>query len=160
MVAHTAIGSIGVGGDRDEAYRAPGGDTRRAIPGPHSLPLLDWIGNTVPILQDPVVQMLELQKRYGDIVSLGRRRAAPILVFSPEYNHYLLSNPDIFYNLDVNSEQSPIQMPKNTAASRLLSGVASMNGAKHKHHRRLLMPGFHKKRAEALCDTIAARTQE
>src|SRR5205814_9518194 len=104
--------------------------------------------------------MLKLQEQYGDIVSLGRRKTAPILVFSPEYNHQLLTNPDIFYNLDVNSEQSPIQMPQNTAASRLLSGVASMNGAKHKQHRRLLMPGFHKSRVEAMCDTIAARTEK
>src|SRR5690242_19962058 len=107
-MANAAIGPVSVG-DRGQAYRAPGGDARRAIPGPRALPLLDWIGNTIPILRDPIVQMLNLQERYGDIVSLGHRKTAPILVFSPEYNHQLLTKPDVFYNLDVNSEQSLIQ---------------------------------------------------
>jgi hypothetical protein len=80
-------------------------------------------------------------------VVLGRRKHAPVVVFSPEYNHQILTHPDILYSLDVNSPDSPIQMPQNTAASRLLSGVAGMNGARHMQHRRMLMPAFHKKRA-------------
>src|SRR5262245_57990969 len=115
-------------------------------PGPRTLPALDWIGNVLCILRDPVVHLLKLQAKYGDIVVLGRRKSAPVVIFSPEYNHQVLTHPEIFYNLDVNSPDSPIQMPQNTAAARLLSGVAGMNGAKHIRHRRMLMPAFHKKR--------------
>ncbi len=133
---------------------------RPIVPGPQALPVLDWFLNALLILRDPVVNLLDLQKKYGDIVAVGRRKSAPIVVFSPEYNHQLLTNPDIFYNLDVNSTDSPIQMPQHTAASRLLSGVAGMNGVKHTQHRRMLMPAFHKKSVEALVDMVAARTEE
>src|SRR6478672_11079036 len=142
-----------------EASKVGGEEADRRPPGPRALPGLDWVGNAIPVLRDPVIRMLELQEKYGDIVALGRRKGAPILVFSPEYNHQILTHPEIFYNLDVNSPDAPIQMPQNTAASRLLSGVAGMNGAKHTQHRRMLMPAFHKKRVEALVDMVASRTQ-
>lgn len=132
----------------------------KAIPGLPSLPLLGWRANVIGLLRDPVMSMLRLHRAYGDIVALGHERSAPICVFSPEYNHYILTNTDLFYSLDVNDSSAPIRMPRNTAASRLLSGVAGMNGENHTRHRRMLMPGFHKKRVDMLRDTIVARTEE
>jgi cytochrome P450 len=126
---------------------------RSSIPGPRT-PLIGWQARLVPVLRDPVVGMLKLQRRYGDIVAFGQSPAAPVLIFGPKYNHQLLTNPGLFYNLDVNSSVAPIRMPQHTAAARLLSGVAGMNGPKHTQHRRLLMPAFHKKRVEMLRDTI------
>jgi cytochrome P450 len=141
-------------------FVSPAGEAaRRRPPGPPAVPGLDWIGNVLPVLRDPVVRLLELQQKYGDIIAMGKRKSAPIVVFSPEYNHQILSQPEVFYNLDVNSPDAPIQMPQNTAASRLLSGVAGMNGPKHIQHRRMLMPAFHKKRVEALVDMVVSRTQ-
>ncbi|MFL5732803.1 MAG: cytochrome P450 [Chloroflexia bacterium] len=134
------------------------GTSRSAIPGPRP-PLIGWQARLLPILRDPVLGMLKLRQRYGDIVAFGQSPAAPVLIFGPEYNHQVLTNPALFYNLDVNSGVAPIQMPRHTAAARLLSGVAGMNGEKHTHHRRLLMPAFHKKRVEMLRDTIVACTE-
>jgi cytochrome P450 len=128
---------------------------RSSIPGPRT-PLIGWQVRLIPFLRDPVVGMLELQRRYGNIVAFGQSPSAPLLVFGPEYNHQLLANSALFYNLDVNSSVSPIRMPQHAAAARLLSGVAGMNGEKHTQHRRLLMPAFHKKRVELLRDTMVA----
>src|SRR5690348_9531506 len=59
---------------------------RSHIPGPRT-PLVGWQVRLVPILRDPVVSMLNLQRRYGNIVTFGQSPAAPVLVFGPEYNH-------------------------------------------------------------------------
>ena len=120
------------------------------LPGPRLSPMLGWWPNVLPMLRDPAISMLHLWYRYGDAVSLGNYRDAPILiVFSPEYNRYVLTNNDIFYSLDVNSGDALFKVPPDTSAARLLSGIASMNGEEHTAHRRLLMPSFHKKRVDA-----------
>jgi cytochrome P450 len=104
--------------------------------------------------------MLKLQKRYGDIVALGQTHDAPVVTFAPEYNHFLLTDTSLFYNLDVNSSAAPLRMPQDTAASRLLSGVAGMNGEEHRWHRRMLMPAFGRKRVDALRDTMVSVIEE
>ncbi|HST03441.1 MAG TPA: cytochrome P450 [Chloroflexia bacterium] len=125
------------------------------LPGPRLSPMLGWWPNVLPMLRDPAISMLHLWYRYGDAVSLGNYRDAPILiVFSPEYNRYVLTNNDIFYSLDVNSGDALFKVPPDTSAARLLSGIASMNGEEHTAHRRLLMPSFHKKRVDALRDSM------
>jgi cytochrome P450 len=112
------------------------------------------------LLRDPAVHLRRLQQTYGDIVRLGPAAGAPVIVFAPEYNHQLLSNPDLFYSFDTSDSASPAQLPRNSAAARLMSGVAGMNGEKHTQHRRMLMPAFHKKRIEGLRDTVVTRTED
>src|SRR5690242_13256512 len=133
---------------------------RTPIPGPPTPPLVGWKAHVIPILRDPVLSMLRLQHKYGDIVALGQNATAPILVFAPEYNHQLLSNPGVFYTLDTNNSDSLIHMPQNTAAARLLSGIAGMNGPKHTQHRRLLIPAFHRKRVDALQTALTTCTED
>ena len=106
------------------------------------------------MLRDPAISMLRLWREYGDAVSLGTARGAPIMVFSPEYNHFVLTHNEIFHSLDVNSGDATLKVPPNTSAARLLSGIASMNGEEHTAHRRLLMPAFHKKRIDALRNSM------
>jgi cytochrome P450 len=106
------------------------------------------------MLRDPAISMLRLWRDYGDAVSLGTARGAPIMVFSPEYNRFVLTHNEIFHSLDVNSGEAMFKVPPNTSAARLLSGIASMNGEEHTVHRRLLMPAFHKKRIDALRDSM------
>ncbi len=130
------------------------------IPGPRPWPMLGWRGHLPQLLRDPAVQLRHLQQTYGDIVSLGPAPGAPVIVFAPEYNHQLLSNPGLFYSFDTSDSASPAQLPLGSAAARLLSGVAGMNGEKHTQHRRMLIPAFHKKRIEGLRDTVVARTAD
>src|SRR6476620_1538115 len=53
------------------------GRGRSSIPGPRT-PLIGWQARLIPILRDPVVGMLELQRRYGDIVAFGQNPSAPV----------------------------------------------------------------------------------
>ncbi len=145
----------------EDAWAAPTQEKPRAkVPSLRAGPALDWRLRMLPLLRDPVVSMLRLQRDYGDIVALGTQGSAPVLIFSPDFNRQLLTNPHLFYSLDVNSSDSPLRAPKGSAASVLLSGVAGMNGEKHTQHRRMLMPGFHKTRVDALCGTVAAVTEK
>ena len=130
------------------------------IPGPRPWPVLGWRGHLPGLLRDPAVQLRRLQQTYGDIVRLGAAPGAPVIVFAPEHNHQLLSNPGLFYSFDTSDSASPAQLPRGSAAARLLSGVAGMNGEKHTQHRRMLIPAFHKKRIEGLRDTVVARTED
>ncbi len=124
------------------------------IPGPGGPPLLDWTVHILPLLADPVVGMLKLQRQYGDIVALGRSSSAPVLLFAPENVYQLLTDTNLFHSADVNSDTSLVRMPADTAASRLLSGVASMNGDTHRQHRRMLLPAFHRQYVDALRDRL------
>lgn len=130
------------------------------IPGPPSLPLLGWRPTALLLLRDPVLHLLRLRRRYGDVVSLGREKGSPVCVFAPEYNHQILTNTSLFYSLDVTDSDAPLRMPRGTAAARLLSGVTGMNGVRHKQHRRMLLPAFHRERVEMLRDTVVDCTQQ
>ena len=130
------------------------------IPGPRTLPLLGWRANALAVLREPAGQLLRLHQTYGDIVALGPETGAPVAVFAPEYNHLLLTNTDLFYSLDVNDSASPIRMPRNSAAARLLSGIAGMNGPRHRTQRQLLLPGFHRKRVDGLVGVMGTLTEE
>lgn len=148
-------------GEHSTMHRQPAASGGRpSMPGLRSAPVLGWRGNALSVLSDPALKMLRLHQKYGDIVAFGQEKKAPVAVFSPEYNHLLLTNTKLFYSLDVTDSASPIRIPRGTAAATLLSGVAGMNGEKHTYHRRLLMPGFHRQRVDMLRDTVVARTEE
>lgn len=146
--------------DQKRAHSAPASEPartkkgRRDIPGPRSVPLAGWWPVVLPMLRDPAMNMLRLWRAYGDVVALGQRKSAPVMVFSPEYNRQLLTHNDVFHSLDVNSGNALIKIPQGTSAARLLSGIASMNGDEHTRHRRLLMPAFHKKHIDNLRDAM------
>lgn len=133
--------------------------SRKQMPGPKTMPYVGWYIYALSRINDPVMGLLKLQENYGDIVSLGPDKRAPVIVFGPKYNHEVMSNPGDFYCLDSTNEHSLIHMPEGSTAARLLAGVTGMNGPKHTVHRRLLMPAFHKKRVESLRDTIVEQVE-
>ncbi len=133
--------------------------THSRIPGPPATPMLGWRGNMLPLLREPVGYMLWLHRTYGDVVTMARGSNDFVFVFSPEYNHQLLSNQSLFYNGEINAPGSVVKIPPGSAALRLFSGITTMNADKHTQQRRLLMPAFHKKRIEALRDRMLTLTE-
>jgi cytochrome P450 len=118
-------------------------------------PLLGWRGGLLPLLRDPIGHMMRLQRTYGDVVALAEGTSPGyVFVFSPEYNHQVLSDQALFFNGAVNAPGSPIRIPPGSPAYRLFSGLTTMNAGKHTQQRRLLMPAFHKKRIEGLRDRM------
>lgn len=145
---------------RTRGRRQTQADASPTIPGPPSAPLLGWRATVISLLRDPALRLLRLQQRYGDVVSLGREKGAPVCVFAAEYNHQVLTDTTLFYSLDVSDSAAPVRMPRDTAATRLLTGVTGMNGPRHRQHRRMLLPAFHRQRVELLRDTIVACTEQ
>lgn len=127
---------------------------RHALPALRSAPVLGWRATAFRLLRDPVLHLLRLQQTYGDIVALGAEAGAPVCTFAPAYNRQLLTNTDLFYSLDVTDSSAGVRMPPHTAIARLLSGVAGMNGPRHRQQRHLLLPGFHRQHVAQLRDTL------
>ena len=138
--------------DIEAIITAPG--AAQALPGPQAVPLLGWRGNMLPLLRTPVPFMMALYKKYGDLVALAKGDDKFIFAFSPELNHQILSDQQLFYNGDITSGSGPVKIPQNSAAMRLFSGLTTRNGADHTRQRRLLMPTFHRKHIDSLRDDM------
>jgi cytochrome P450 len=102
--------------------------------------------------------MSYLYHTYGEIVSLARDTTDYVFVFAPKYNHQVLSNTALFYNLDPSS--SPLAIPENSSLSRLFAGLTQMNGVRHKQHRHLMMPALQRQRIEAYYSEMVIVTEK
>jgi cytochrome P450 len=116
--------------------------TKHPIPGPHALPLLDWRANLIKVYMNPFTYLPWLHQTYGDVVALSQGHPRYVCAFGSEMNFRLLANPDLF----VTSVAPMIRLQKETAIGRLFyHGLPLQKGERHKQHRRLMMPAFHKK---------------
>src|ERR671925_1859948 len=103
------------------------------IPGPRPLPVLNWVGNAVIFMREPVLYMRQLYETYGPIVSLARGSTRFVFAFAPEYNRLLLSDTTLFHTVD--NSTMPVPVPENSANARLSSGLTTMNVPKHTQQR-------------------------
>ncbi|MCG8348511.1 MAG: cytochrome P450 [Chloroflexales bacterium] len=126
------------------------------LPGPRSVPILGRTGNTIQFFRDPIAYLRHSYQTYGDLVGLIEGDKLGVFAFGPEYNHYILTNPDLF------NSPSMLLFPASpdSAARRLDAGLLSMNGAHHRQQRKLIMPAFHKKHVETYRDDMVAITQQ
>ena len=113
---------------------------RTAIAGPRAVPLLGTMGSVLRFFGDPVGTLLSLQRRFGKLATLSDGDPAMIAALHSDYNREILSDNRLFFNF----AQVPLPVPKGSAPERLLDALTSMNGDRHKQHRRLLMPAFQK----------------
>ncbi|MFN8374498.1 MAG: cytochrome P450 [Anaerolineae bacterium] len=135
------------------------------IPGPPPTPVIGWRGNMLQFFRDPLTYLSTVYRTYGNVAALARGGNSNILAtvdncpgtvfaFGPENNQAILTQPDLF-------QSSPMSTTKlgHGPTTRLLSGIFSMNGDKHRQQRRLMMPAFHKKRIEGYRDDMVAITK-
>ena len=125
-----------------------------AVPGPSPIPLLGWRGNLFQFYRDPLAYMWQLYRTYGEIAGYVAGRNGFVFAFGPTYNHQILSNPDLFHSYLV-----AIPFPPDSAAERLNSGLICMNGERHRQHRRLIQPTFHKQQVETYRDDMVLLTE-
>lgn len=134
------------------------------IPGPKPVPVIGWRGNMLQFLRDPLTYLNNAYHTYGSVVAFARGGNSNLLssvdhcpgtifAFGAANNQAILTQPDVY-------QSSPMSSTKlgHTPTTRLLSGIFSMNGDKHRQQRRLMMPAFHKKRIETYRDDMAAMT--
>lgn len=115
-------------------------------------------GNMISFGVDAVGYLGRLHDRYGDMASLVRGRSDYVCVFSPRLNQVVLSDPQLFQNLDASS--SPVRMQENSALSRLYAGLTNMNGESHQRHRRLMASALPRRHVESYDTAIAELVQQ
>lgn len=126
-----------------------------AIPGPSPYPILGWRGNNIRFIMDRVGYISMLHQRYGVITTFATQNPENwFFAFGPEYNQLLLSNTELYNHIQ------PINLPGNTAAARLSTGLLSLNGQEHAAHRSLLMPFFQRKYIDSYIPEIVEITNK
>jgi cytochrome P450 len=127
---------------------------RTAIRGPRAVPLLGTMGSVLRFFGDPVGTLLAL-RRYGKLATLADGDPAMIAVLHSDFNRQVLSDSRLFFNF----AQAPLPVPKDSSPERLLDALTSMNGDRHKQHRRLLMPAFQKSALDGYRAEMIALTE-
>jgi cytochrome P450 len=128
---------------------------RTGIRGPRPVPLLGTMGSVLRFFGDPVGTLLALQKKYGKLAALADGDPAMLVLLHSDYNRQILSDNRLFHNF----AQSPLPVPEGSAPVRLLDALTSMNGDRHKQHRRLLMAAFTKAALEGYRAEMIALTE-
>lgn len=134
------------------------------IPGPAPSVLFGWRANMLRFFRDPITYLNDA-RTYGDVVAFTQGGNGNLVAtidgcqgtffaFGPACNQTVLSQPQIFQSSPMTSTQL-----HHGPTTRLLSGIFSMNGDKHKQQRRLMMPAFHKKRIESYRDDMVDITR-
>ena len=111
--------------------------------GPRALP---WIGprlNLAKLFGDPITYLTKLHGRFGPVATITGGDRAVVSALGPVYNQQVLLQGDQFLSLG-----APFTLPAGSASARLNRGLIFMNGAEHRHHRKLVTPAFHKQRIE------------
>ncbi|MBC8172176.1 MAG: cytochrome P450, partial [Anaerolineae bacterium] len=136
------------------------------LPGPPPARIMGWRGNMLRFFRDPNTYLTDAHQQYGNVVAFTRGGNGNLLAtiencpgtvfaFGPECNKAILSQPGLFQS----SPMATTQL-NHAPTTRLLSGIFSMNGDKHRQQRRLMMPAFHKKRIEAYRDDMVALCEQ
>jgi cytochrome P450 len=119
------------------------------------------------LLRDPITAMRQNHAEYGPLilvsdllpftgsVKLATMGLPLILAAGPEFNNEVLNNPAVWRPVGIFPGG-----PRNSAARRLGAGLARMNGPRHAHYRRLLVPPLRKGSVEALGDKMIRLADE
>jgi cytochrome P450 len=119
------------------------------------------------LLRDPITAMQQNHAEYGRLivisdllpfthkVKLAALGLPLILAAGPELNQEVLNNPAVWRPVSIFPGG-----PRNSAARRLGAGLARMNGPRHAHYRRLMLPPLRKTSVEALGDKMIRLAHE
>ncbi|MBO0794692.1 MAG: cytochrome P450, partial [Ktedonobacteraceae bacterium] len=127
----------------------------QTIPGPRGLPGLGWRANILKMYLNPFTYLRWLHDTYGDVVALAQGDPSNVVAFGPALNFRLLSDPDLFRN-----DAGPFKFSDDTAFGRLMqNNLPTMNGEKHRQHRRLMQPAFHRQQVTHYRDDMVMLAQ-
>jgi cytochrome P450 len=112
-------------------------------------------GSLLEFPADPIACLRKLQARHGDLAAMEEDGTRLYFVFTPEFNHQVLSDPQTFQ-----SRFFAIRGPRNSPQRRLTSGLLSMNGEQHKRNRRLVMDAFQKRALWGYLPTIRLQCEQ
>lgn len=99
--------------------------------------------------------LFELHARHGEIAALEDRGNRIIFVFGPEVIRQVFTDGRRFH-----AHFAPVRGPRASAQRRLSSGLLSMNGEKHKQHRRRVIEPFQRTAIAGYHAALVKLTQE
>lgn len=125
----------------------------KRIPGPRSL--FGWKMNMLRFYRNPFTYSKWLHEEYGKLVALGHgKKPTYVFAFGPEYNQQILSNPDLFQ-----ISSSLLKVPEESLLGKMFyNNLILMTGEKHKKHRRLMQPAFHRQQIVSYCNDMVSLT--
>ncbi|WP_028776083.1 cytochrome P450 [Shimazuella kribbensis] len=128
-------------------------DDSKYISGPRSL--FGWRMNMLRFYRNPFTYSRWLYDEYGKIVALGQGDSPTyVFAFGPEYNQQILTDPDLF---EISS--SLLKVPEDSLLGRMFyNNLILMTGEKHKKHRRLMQPAFHRQQIVSYCNDMVQLT--
>jgi cytochrome P450 len=121
------------------------------IRGPKALPFIGVLVNAVRLAADPIGRSLELRKR-GEVVAVTDRSPALVMAFGAERNREVLSSTATFEN----DGEFVVKTAPGSPLEQLSRGLTFQTGERHKRHRRLMMPAFHKAALDGYAPAIVA----
>lgn len=105
--------------------------------------------------EDPIACMRRLRSEHGDLAVLEEDDRRVVFVFSPELNHQVLTDSNVFH-----SQFFAVRGSRRSAQRRVTAGLLSQNGAEHRDTRRVLKDVFSKKVVPGYHPTICRLTEE
>ncbi|MBL8815171.1 MAG: cytochrome P450 [Planctomyces sp.] len=112
-------------------------------------------GSLLQFPDDPIACMKMLRREHGDLAVLEQDGQRLVFVFSPELNHQVLSDTQVFH-----SRFFAVRGSRNSAQRRVTAGLLSQNGAEHRETRRLLKDVFSKRVLPDYHQTICHLTDD
>ena len=142
------------------------------VPGPQPVKVFGSTPHVIRFLNDSVGYSRELFQTYGHLVSLsyggGTNIYSPLpscpgtlLAYGPELVRQVATQHEVYYkhpltgkmyrNRDVSERTEPLK--------HFVVGLFGVNSDRHRQHRQLLMPAFHKQQIESYRNDIVAIAQ-
>jgi cytochrome P450 len=139
----------------------------RVPTGPPPLPVVGWRGSMIHFFSDPLAYMTRLYAEHGAVARFTSGNNGNLIftkpglppspmtlfAFSPEANYRLLTEVDTF-------QASSLNGPRTEAFRVQSSTIFGMSGERHRQHRRLMLPAFHRQRVEAYHSQMVHFTEQ
>ena len=111
-------------------------------PGPKPRP---FFGNILEFRHNQTEYLQNLQRTYGDMVTIYVGSRPSVLISNPEHVRYILTeNPRNFSSLQTRGDLVEV----------LGEGLLTIEGEAHRQQRRLVQPAFHRKRVESYAEDM------
>jgi len=111
-----------------------------------------WLGGL--FARDPIRAMRWTYNRYGALAVADtpfvKKPRRFIFAVGARYNERVLGDPTTFHTVGLMPPG-----PENSAQRRIRSGIVSMNGGRHAHYRRMMLPPFRRAIVDSFVEQIA-----
>jgi cytochrome P450 len=142
------------------------------VPGPHPRTQLGHISNLLHFSKDSIGFTRQLFQTYGSIAALrygggtNLYSSLPncpgtVFAYGPEFVRQVATQHDVYYKHPLSGRlyRRKDESARTEPLKHFVVGLFGVNGDRHRQHRQLIMPAFHKQQIELYRDDIVAIAQ-